>query len=120
MAPGEVGVDVFEEIGGMLNGNYNLVMPEPVKNEVRKLSRGRGEEAKAARIALELVERQGVEIVETSRKDGDASIVEAARKFEKPVIATNDKNLRNQFRQRSIPTVYVRTGDHVEMEGDIR
>ncbi len=120
MAPGEVGVDVFEEIDGILNGDYSLVMPEPVKIEVQKLSRGRGEEAKAARIALELIERNKVEIVETSRIDGDASIVEVARKYEDPVIATNDKNLRNQFRERSIPTAYVRTEDHVEIEGDVR
>ncbi len=120
MAPGELGLDVFEEIDELLVDNYSMVMPEPVKTEIRKLARGRGKESRAAKIALELLDRKNVEIVETKRIDGDSSIIELARRYEKPVIATNDKNLRNQFRKRSVPTVYVRTKDHVEVEGDIR
>ncbi len=120
MAPGELGIDIFEEIDGILKREYELVAPEPVKIEVQNLSKGRGEEAKAARIALELMERNEVEIVDTKRRDGDSSVIELARRSENPVIATNDKNLRKQFRQRSVPTLYIRTGDHVKLEGDVR
>lgn len=120
MAPGEVGVDVFEELERVLDGDYKLLTPAPVKKELQKLSKGRGEEAKAARIALMLTERRGVEVAETKNKTGDASIVELARDIENPVVATNDKNLRKQFRKRSVPTVYVRTEDHVELEGDVK
>lgn len=120
MAPGEVGVDVFEETDDLVSGDYDLVMSEPVKTELQKLSKGRGEESRAATIALELAERNGVEVIETQRIDGDSSIIELARSYEEPVIATNDKNLRNQFRERSVPTLYIRTEDHVELEGDIR
>lgn len=120
MAPGELGVDIFEEMERVLDAEYELLATEPVKREVQKLSKGRGEDSKAARIALELMERNGVEIVETNRRDGDASVIELARKVEEPVVATNDKNLRKQFRSRSVPTLFIRSKDHVEMEGELR
>ena len=120
LAPGEVGVDIFEEMENTIDKKYDLIMPEPVKVEIQNLSGGNGEEAKAAKIALMLMERNDVEVLGTDKKTGDASIVELVREVETPVVATNDKNLRNQFRERSIPTLYVRTGDHVELEGDIK
>ncbi len=120
MAPGEIGVDVFGDIEEIICKEYRLVAPEPVKLEVQKLSRKRGKEGRAAKIALELMEREGVEIIRTERMEGDASIVELARRVERPVIATNDKKLREGFRSRSVPTLFIRTEDHVKLEGDIR
>jgi len=120
MAPGELGIDVFEEVDSLMGGDYETVVPEPVKIELQKIARGRGEEAKAARIALELMKRNNVETMETKHIDGDSSIIELARKCESPVVATNDKNLRDQFRKRSVPTLCIRTRDHVVIEGDVR
>lgn len=117
MIPGEFGVDVFEEISRIIDKEYELVAPEPVKWELQKLSKEKGEEGKAARIALMLIDKKDVEVIETEKKTGDAAIVEVARELEDPVVGTNDKNLKKQFKERSIPILYLRTEDHLELEG---
>lgn len=117
MIPGEFGVDVFEEISRIIDEEYEFVTPEPVKWELQKLSKEKGEEGKAARIALMLLERKDVRTIETEKKTGDAAIIETARKLEDPVVGTNDKNLKKQFKERSIPVLCLRTKDHLEMEG---
>lgn len=119
MVPGEFGVDVFGEVSRIIDQEYELVAPEPVKGELQKLSKERGEEGKAARIALMLMEKKGVEVVETEKRTGDASIVEVARKMEEPAVGTNDKNLKKQLKERSIPVISLRTKDHLEVEGSI-
>lgn len=117
MVPGEFGVDIFEEIQRILDEKYELLTVEPVKWELQKLSKRKGEEGKAAKIALMLMERKDVEVLKTENKTGDAAIVEVARKLENPVVGTNDKNLKEQFKERSIPILYLRTEDHLEMKG---
>lgn len=120
MVPGEFSVDIFEEIDRVLDKEYELITPEPVKWELKKLSKNKGEEGKAARIGLMLMDRKDVDVKETRNKTGDAAMVELARKLETPVVATNDKNLKRQFESRSIPLLYLRTKDHIELEGDIK
>jgi rRNA-processing protein FCF1 len=120
MVPGEFGVDIFEEIDRIVDRDYELITSEPVKWELQNISKNKGEEGKAAKIALMLMDKNSVEVYETSNKTGDASIIEVARGKEGPVIATNDKGLKKQFRERSIPVIYLRTKDHLELEGNLK
>lgn len=120
LIPGQFQVDIFEEIDRILDRDYRLCTVKPVISELQKLSKSRGEEGKAAKIALTLMDRHTIETLETQNKIADASIVEAARETENPVIATNDKGLKKQFEERSIPLIYLRTKDHLEMKGDVR
>jgi len=120
MAPGEIGVNVFQGIEEAIEKNYSLTTTEPVKTELQKISKNKGGEGRAARLALELIERKNINIEKTKRMTGDASLVELAGKKEEPVVATNDKKLRKQFRKVSVPTLYIRTNDHVELEGALR
>lgn len=113
MIPGEFGVDVFEEIGRLVEGDYELIVPEPVVGELQNLSRKGGEEGKAARIGLELI-KEDVNIVKTESK-GDESVLEVAEDVERPLVATNDRKLKERCKERSFPVIYLRTKDHLEV-----
>ncbi|MFB6216941.1 MAG: PIN domain-containing protein [Candidatus Aenigmatarchaeota archaeon] len=114
MIPEEFNVDVFEEIERLIDGEYELLVPETVVNELISISKKKGTEAKAARVALELMENKNVQMVETEG-GGDEGVIEAAGKQDKPVVATNDKRLKKECKERSFPVIYMRTRDHLEI-----
>lgn len=119
MAPGKFGIDIFEELERVIEKGYELVVPEPVEWELKNISKGRKDRSKAARIGLVLMEKNGVKVKKTKNRTGDAAIVELARISENPVVCTNDRELKRQFRKRSVPVICVRTKDHLELVGRI-
>ena len=67
---------------------------------------------KYSKVALSLARRYDIIPTEAS---GDASIIELAEKTGAFVL-TNDRELRNKLRDRGVPLIYLRSGNHLVAE----
>ncbi|MFA6530617.1 MAG: PIN domain-containing protein, partial [Candidatus Micrarchaeia archaeon] len=56
LTPYQFKLDIFRELGDLLEPPYKLLVPTCVVSEVKRLAKGRGKEAMAARFALKLIE----------------------------------------------------------------
>ena len=103
MMPVECGVRVFEELDRLLDAPEPVV-PAAVVAELEKLSEGAGEEATAASVGLDLVERCVVR--ETEADYADDAVLEHAREGGHAV--TNDGPLRERLREAGVPVICLR------------
>ncbi|WP_255150954.1 PIN domain-containing protein [Halorarius halobius] len=103
MMPVESGVRLFEELDRLLD-DYEAVVPESVVAELDRLSEGNGEEATAASVGRDLVER--CTVVSTDADFADDAIVELAADCD--YVVTNDRPLRRRLRKRDVSTICLR------------
>ena len=67
----------------------------------------------AAKIALELIEKKNVKIINTDEKKVDNTIIKLADK--NTVVATNDRVLRKKIKDKNVKVLYLRSKKHLEM-----
>jgi len=120
-APLQFKVDVFSELGRLLNRRFELVLLSPVRRELEMLAgKGSPKTRKMAGYALKLAEKcKYVEL------DGDAAeeavddvILRVAGEWKAPVF-TNDAELRRKLRDISVPVIYLRQKSRLEIDGMI-
>jgi hypothetical protein len=111
MMPVERGVRVFDELARLLDepidgseSTVDLVVPRPVVDELEKLASGSGEEAAAASVGRDLVER--CRIVDTRAAYADDAVVELGVGAD--CVVTDDRPLRSRLLDRGVPVVGVR------------
>ncbi|PIU58770.1 hypothetical protein COS86_07765 [Candidatus Bathyarchaeota archaeon CG07_land_8_20_14_0_80_47_9] len=111
-------IDIFEELGKLLNAKFEPVLLSPVRQEIERLATEASPQVKRnASYALKLVEK--CRLVEMEEEPGvlpDDVIVEMARKWGCPVF-TNDRQLRKRLRDINVPVIYVRQKSRLEVDG---
>ena len=118
MTPVELDVRVFDELDRLL-GDAELVAPRAVVAELERLAGGTGEEARAARVGLDLagercrvLEPVGSGDGESSEAgapaDGDDALVTLARSGTVDYVVTNDRALRDRLLAAGVPVIGVR------------
>ena len=111
-------IDIFEELGKLLNAKFEPVLLSPVRQEIERLTTEASPQVKRnASYALKLVEK--CRLVEMEEEPGvlpDDVIVEVARKWGCPVF-TNDRQLRKRLRDINVPVIYVRQKSRLEVDG---
>jgi len=93
---------------------YEIVIPAPVVRELEQLAGKRGQEARDARSAKELV--KGFKVLEMG---GDADAALLALAGGDTVICTNDKLLRERVRQKRAPVIYMRQKRYLALDGNL-
>jgi rRNA-processing protein FCF1 len=111
--PYQLKVDIFEEIDKLMEEDYELATLNGVIEELKKLSKSKGRDSIAAQIALELIKRKNVKIINTEEKKVDSAILKIAD--ENTIIATNDKNLRKKIKNKNLKALYLRSKKRLEM-----
>lgn len=106
MTPGKFGVDIFSEFDRIINEKYKLYTLSGVLKELKTLANGKGKEARASEIALQLVKDKKIEII-SSEKKVDEKLIEIGKK-ENVLIATNDKELIKKLKKKKIGIVRLR------------
>lgn len=114
MIPGMFGVDILSELERLLEGRYELFVPEPVVRELKRISEhGKPKERAAAGLGLRLAERGSVIEV---KGEADESILRlAAQKMR--AVGTTDAALRRRLRKLGVITIYLRQRSHLAVEG---
>jgi rRNA-processing protein FCF1 len=114
MIPGMFGVDILSELERLLECRYELLVPEPVVRELKRISKhGKPKERVAARLGLQLAERGSVIDV---KGEADESILSLAAQ-KRCAVGTTDAALRRRLRKLRITVIYLRQKSHLAVEG---
>jgi len=119
--PLKFGVDIFDELRGLLGENIKFLVTRPVLKEIDLLRRGaKPGFLKEIGFARKMAEK--CDVFEDSLKEGetvDQSLVRVAIE-EGFSVATNDAKLRKTLKREGVPTVFLRQRAFLEVEGVIR
>ena len=104
MMPVECDVRLFEELERLQEDPTPLV-PRAVERELEALAEGASQEARAARVGLDLLER--CERRETDAEYADDAILELAVAVDAPAV-TNDQALRDRLLDAGVSVIGLR------------
>ena len=108
------GVQVFDEIEELLLSKPECIVPRSVVKELEKISKSSDKtlhQRRAARLALEALEKKGCRVIETGLSADDA-IIELATRLRDAIVATADNELRRRLRELGLPNIYYRRSRH--------
>jgi len=105
MVPVKFGVDIFSELDRIIDERYELITVEPVVEELKKISEGKGKDAKAAKVGLELIKRKKIKVMKTKEKSADKSLIELS---EGNAVATLDVELKKKLMKIGRKVIYLR------------
>ncbi|MFU8867523.1 PIN domain-containing protein [Natronococcus sp.] len=106
MMPVELNVRLFDELERLI-GSAELVAPQPVIEELRRLSEKGGTEGTAASVGHDLATERCL-VVDTEESYADDALVELAREGSVDYVVTNDRPLRDRVLEASIPVLALR------------
>ena len=101
-------VDVFSELM-----EHDLFVLDKVIEELEKLAEKRGKDGTAARVALQLVKKRDVGILEADESTDDALILYGKRGY---AIATQDTKLKRKLKKGNVKLIYVKQKKYVMIE----
>ena len=101
-------VDVFSELM-----EHDLFVLDKVIEELEKLAENRGKDGTAARVALQLVKKRDVGILEADESTDDALILYGKRGY---AIATQDTKLKRKLKKGNVKLIYVKQKKYVMIE----
>ena len=108
LLPFQFRVNLEAELRRLL-GDHEILVPSPVLDELKGLSRS----VREAKGALKLADRFRVFDVEGSADD---AILDAAEQL-KAVVVTNDAALLRRLRAARVPRIFLRSRTHLVAEG---
>ncbi|MFH1101039.1 MAG: DNA-binding protein [Methanobacteriota archaeon] len=109
----EFSIDLKDELTRLL-GVYRLIIPTAIIEELNILiERGEGVRAMRAKAALQFV--KDAETRDAEGTTGDDAVVHLARELN-GIVVTNDKKLRQQLKEYSVPVIYLRKKQFLCME----
>ena len=104
MIPVKFGVDIFSELDRVVEGKYELVTVEPVISELRKISQGKGKDAKAAKVALELVKKKKIKVLKCEGSADSCLLKMSSNSY----VATLDLELKRKLLKLGRKVIYLR------------
>jgi hypothetical protein len=127
MMPVELDVRLFDELDRLLgggsrpsdapsledatsaqtDGGFEATAPQPVLEELRRLSEKGGTEGTAANVGHDLATERCLP-VDTEASYADDALVELAREGVVDYVVTNDRPLRDRVLETSIPVIALR------------
>jgi len=89
-------LDYIEEMGNLLNEDYELVVPAQVIEELKKLKENtkKGRDKRAADLGLQLLEKNKIKIVNPKGESVDDAIINLSKENKKNIVATLDREMR--------------------------
>ena len=93
-------LDYVEELQGLLNENYELVVPVKVIEELKKLKQDKwkkvsGKDKISADLALQLLEANKIKKIKTKGKTVDEGIINFSKEDKKNIVCTLDREMRH-------------------------
>ena len=111
--PGRFKVDIFEQLENF--GKDQLYTLDLVVKELERLAMGPGSSSRHAKLAMYLLRKQGVKILQTD--DGmeptDSALIRFAKKGYY-TVCTQDRELKRQLKGEGIHVISLRQGRYLE------
>ena len=116
LIPGQFSVDIFTEIGRLMQEPYDLCIVDSTLDELGKIVEvASGKDRLAAKLALKLLEAKGVHHLKTEKNlNTDKLIVELAKRpgF---IVATQDMALKRILKQNNVQLIVLRQKKYLKM-----
>jgi hypothetical protein len=106
MMPVELDVRLFDELDRLLDG-FEPVVPQPVVEELRRISDRGGEEGIAASVGHDLAIERCLTL-DAEASYADDAVVELARDGQTDYVVTNDQPLRDRVLEAGVPVIALR------------
>jgi len=112
-------IDIFSELDYLIEGNYNLIIFTNVIEELENISKSRGKDGTAARVALKLLgemeKRQKVSILKASG-GVDSSILNyiEGNSSKDLILCTNDYELKKRAKKLGCRIITLREKDRID------
>ena len=98
-------VNAIAELNELLPGGYKLVTGSPVIKELEGLSKSKSPRGRGAALALELLKKEGKEVIVTS-KSADDWIADYCSSTG-AIACTNDAALRKRLRENGVKSIVL-------------
>ena len=109
----EYSIDLEKEILRLV-GSFKIIIPTSVIRELNTLAEyGKGNQKIYAKASLELIKKYEPYI--ENEKCVDDSVLNTAIKTN-GIVFTNDKELRKKLKEKSIPVIFLRAKNKLELE----
>jgi len=111
--PGKFMVDVFDQLWDF--GKVDLYTLDVVVRELERLALGSGRDSRYAKVGLQLMKKEGVEIIRTGGNPHhtDALILEYAKNGHY-TVCTLDRALIKRLKKHKIPVISLRQGRYLQ------
>ncbi|MDO5852032.1 MAG: twitching motility protein PilT [Methanobacteriaceae archaeon] len=112
-------IDIFYELKSLLKGQYEIIIPSIVIDELKKIqTTSKGKDKLTAKITLKIIEKRKYNIYPMIKDDHVDNIL---LKFTEHngVLCTNDQKLRIRARKKNIPVIYLRQHKYLKIDGYI-
>jgi len=104
---------LFEDLDALLLESHRVLIPDVVREELLRLSRGGGRAGLAAKLALDL--SRDLQTVHVEARDGDEAILRLADLYGGRLVAcTNDSELKNILKAKGARVIGVRDFSHLD------
>ena len=114
MSPGKFKVDIYSEIRRILDAPYELYVLDKSLAELDAIiSRQKGREKAAARLAKAILKAKKPKTLKTTSKEYVDSIILGLRGY---IVATNDKELRLNLKKNGVRTITLRQRNHLILD----
>lgn len=111
LIPGEFGVDVFSEVGRVLDEPYEICVMNNTLEELQALiSKSNKQESFNAKLGFIMAKQKSLKTLRGSSEGyADKAILEKASESpEKTVVATQDKALREKLKKLGVRTIILK------------
>ncbi|ODS37511.1 MAG: hypothetical protein A7315_04035 [Candidatus Altiarchaeales archaeon WOR_SM1_79] len=111
MIPYKENIEIFQEIKRLVPEKYEIFTFTGVVNELKKIEEGKGSKGKdkiASRIALQLIEKKNIKVMESHGRVDKFIIDFAQRNKKNVIICTNDKKLREKLKELNVSIICMR------------
>ncbi len=111
LIPGTFGVDIFTELTKF--GKPELYTIRLVIKELEKMATGKGADARAAKLALQMITQKNIAIIDTEvdRTDKEIEILSAS---EGHTVCTQDKALIEKLKKKGVRVIGMRQKKYLE------
>lgn len=110
-------LDIFSEIPCLLVGGYDILIPSSVINELNALSKKKGKEGLASKLALKIIElrKDKITVVKTTIRP-DEWIFGFAKENRPVIVCTNDKGLKKKIKTLGLNVISLRSKSRLGVE----
>jgi len=109
----EFSIDFEDELTRLL-GNYKIIVPKPIIDELKLISeKNSGRKKFFSKAGLKLIEKY--DVVEANGEKGDDSVLFLAKKSN-GIVVTNDRELRKRIKDAGLHTIFLRNKSKLVLE----
>ena len=118
--PSQFNLDIFEELGNLLNQRFEPVLLSSTLEELQRLVESATPKMeKQALLALRLAEKCSfVPVEKYADETYDDVIVRVSSEWKSPV-GTNDRELRRKLRQKGVGVIFLRQKNRLALDGTV-